>query len=143
MKRRGRKFYLDKENAKISGVCAGIADYFDWDTTVVRIVWVVATIFTGVWPMVVAYILAAWLVDAKPSGFDAHDIGRDGGRYADARAEIDESRRDAYRRQARTWQFSDVKNRFDRVEDRLRTLEQVVTSREFQMDRELRGLGRV
>ena len=138
MRRRGRKFYLDKENAKISGVCAGIADYFDWDTTVVRIIWVVATIFTGIWPMVVAYILAAWLMDAKPRGFDDRDE-----RYADARSEIDESRRAANLRQARTWQFSDVKNRFDRVEDRLRTLEQVVTSREFQMDRELRGLGRV
>lgn len=139
MRHRGRKFYLDKENAKISGVCAGIADRFDWDTTVVRIVWVVATIFTGIWPMVVAYIMAAWLVDAKPQGLGYHDDGR----YSDARAEIDESRRATYQRQSRTWQFSDVKNRFDRVEGRLRTLEQVVTSREFQMDRELRGLGRV
>jgi phage shock protein C len=139
MKRRGRKFYLDKENAKISGVCAGIADYFDWDVTVVRIIWVVGTIFSGVWPMVVAYILMAWLVDAKPRGLTYSGDGR----YAEARTEIDEARREAYRPPVRTWQFSDVKNRFDRVEDRLRTLEQVVTSREFQMDRELRGMGRV
>jgi len=139
MKRRGRKFYLDKENAKISGVCAGIADYFDWDVTVVRILWVVGTLFSGVWPMVVGYILMAWLVDAKPRGLTYGDDSR----YAAARADIDEARRAAYRPPARTWQFSDVKNRFDRVEDRLRTLEQVVTSREFQMDRELRGAGRV
>ncbi|MGE4062713.1 MAG: envelope stress response membrane protein PspC [Rhodospirillaceae bacterium] len=136
---RRRKLYLDKENAKISGVCAGIADYFDWDVTVVRVIWVAATILTGFWPLIVGYAVAAWMVDAKPRGLGYHD---DGG-YADARAEIDESRRAAYHRQARTWQFSDVKNRFDRVEDRLRTLEQCVTSREFQMDRELRGLGRV
>jgi phage shock protein C len=139
MTRRGRKFYLDKDNAKISGVCAGIADYFGWDVTIVRIVWVVATIFTGFWPMVVAYILAAWLVDAKPRGLTY----RSDERYEAARAEIDETRRDAANHRPRTWQFSDVKSRFDRVEDRLRTLEQVVTSREFQMDRELRGVGRV
>lgn len=137
MKRCRRKFYLDKENGKISGVCAGIADYFDWDVTVVRILWVVATIVSGWAPMIVAYILAAWLIDPKPRGLSYRDE-----RYAEARAEIDESRRAAYR-PARTWQFSDVKNRFNRVEDRLRTLEQVVTSREFQMDRELRELGRV
>jgi phage shock protein C len=137
MKRR-RKFYLDKEHGKISGVCAGIADYFDWDVSVVRILWVVATIVSGWAPMIVVYILAAWLIDPKPPGLSY----RDDGRYAEARTEIDESRRAAYR-PARTWQFSDVKTRFNRVEDRLRTLEQVVTSREFQMDRELRGLGRV
>ncbi len=135
---RGRKFYLDKENAKISGVCAGIADYFGWDVTIVRIGWVVATIFSGWAPMIVAYILMAWLVDPKPPGLNY----RDDGRYAMARAEIDEARR-AAGPAARTWQFSDVKTRFNRVEDRLRTLEQVVTSREFQMDRELRGMGRV
>jgi hypothetical protein len=37
--------------------------------------------------------------------------------------------------------FAQVKNRFDRLEQRLRTLESVVTSRGFQMDRELRGSG--
>lgn len=139
MRRRGRKFYLDKDNAKISGVCAGIADYSDWDVTVVRVVWVAATILTGFWPMIIGYFVAAWMVDPKPRGLTY----RGDGRYADARAEIDESRREAYHRPVRTWQFSDVKGRFDHVEDRLRTLEQVVTSREFQMDRELRGLGRV
>jgi phage shock protein C len=138
MRRQRRKFYLDKEHAKISGVCAGIADYFDWDVTVVRIIWVVATIFSGVWPMVLAYILMAWLVDPKPPGLTY----REDSRYAEARSEIDEARRTAYR-PAPSWRFSDVKSRFNRVEDRLRTLEQVVTSREFQMDRELRGIGRV
>lgn len=134
MSRPRRKFYLDKQNGKISGVCAGIADYFDWDVTVVRVLWVVATILTGIWPMLVAYIVAAWMVDAKPAGT----------RYDDLRTDVDDARRAAeYRRPISAWRFSDVKTRFDRVEDRLRTLEQVVTSREFQMDRELRGLGRV
>jgi phage shock protein C len=138
MKRHRRKFYLDKEHAKVSGVCAGIADYFDWDVTIVRVAWVAGTIFSGVWPLVVAYVLMAWLVDPKPLGLTY----REDTRYAEARAEIDGARSEAYR-PARTWRFSDVKNRFSRVEDRLRTLEQVVTSREFQMDRELRGVGRV
>lgn len=130
MSRSGKRFYLDKENKKLSGVCAGIADYFEWDVTLVRIIWVVATI---VWApvMIVAYILMAWLVDPKPLGL-AYDRGRAG--YGDGRRETVRPSR------AR---FADVRTRFDSVEDRLRTLEQVVTSREFQMDRELRGVGRV
>jgi len=136
MSRIKRKFYLDKENAKISGVCAGIADYFGWDATLVRIAWVIATIF-GSPVMLAAYILAAWLVDAKPAGLD---------RYGDVRAGVDETRYGYARAECdrpTAWRFSDVRGRFDRVENRLRTLEQVVTSREFQMDRELRGAGRV
>ena len=131
MTRQSKKFFLDKENAKIFGVSSGMADYFGWDATIIRIGWVVLTITMG-WP-ILAYLLAAWLADAKPRGLSYYD---------DARAELDSARRDAVR-PARAWHFSDVKNRFDRVEDRLRTLEQVVTSREFQMDRELRGTGRI
>jgi hypothetical protein len=41
-----------------------------------------------------------------------------------------------------SYRFADAKARFERLEQRLRTLETVVTSREFQMDRELRGAGR-
>ena len=34
---RRTRFYLDKRNKRFMGVCAGIADYFGWDATWVRI----------------------------------------------------------------------------------------------------------
>ena len=40
---RRTKFYLDKQNAKWLGVCAGIADYTGVDVTVVRIGFVLGT----------------------------------------------------------------------------------------------------
>ncbi len=42
MSARHTKFYLDKQNAKWMGVCAGIADYTGIDVTVIRIGMVVA-----------------------------------------------------------------------------------------------------
>jgi phage shock protein C len=133
MSRPRRKFYLDKQNGKIFGVCAGMADYFDWDVTVVRVLWVAGAFFTS-GSLIIVYLVAAWMIDNKPTG----------SRYEEMRTSVDDARREAeYRRPASAWRFTDVKTRFDRVEDRLRTLENVVTSREFQMDRELRGLGRV
>ena len=48
-------------DSKIAGVCGGIAEYMDVDPTVVRLVWVLITFFTGVVPGLVAY-LVAWLV---------------------------------------------------------------------------------
>lgn len=43
----------------LGGVCAGVAEYLNMDTTLIRILTVVITLFTGV--PVVAY-LVAWLV---------------------------------------------------------------------------------
>ncbi|KPP91476.1 MAG: PspC domain-containing protein [Erythrobacter sp.] len=39
-------FHLDKRNAKLAGVCAGIADYANVDPTVVRIAFVVGAFFS-------------------------------------------------------------------------------------------------
>lgn len=44
---------------KIAGVCAGFAEYFDIDVTVVRLVWLIVAIMTGVGFL--AY-LVAWIV---------------------------------------------------------------------------------
>ena len=61
------KFYLDKQNAKWSGVCAGIADYTGFDATLIRIGAVLLTLMTTGW-IIVAYFIAAWLAPRKPLG---------------------------------------------------------------------------
>lgn len=59
------KFYLDKSNAKIWGVCSGIADYTGIDATWVRVGTVLLTVLVS--PVTIpAYILAAMLADKKP-----------------------------------------------------------------------------
>ena len=42
---------------KIAGVCSGIANYLGWDTTIVRVVWAVATLCYGVG--LLAYLVCA------------------------------------------------------------------------------------
>ena len=103
--RRGRKLYLDKENAKIAGVCAGLADYLEWDLKVVRIIWVIATIM---WApvMLTAYVVMAWLVDPKP----APGFGSVGSTNAPWPTDPTAPRR----------RLVDVRDRFDRLEGRLR-----------------------
>ena len=58
------KFYLDKQNAKWKGVCAGIADYTGVNTLWVRLGAVALTLMFG-WP-VLAYFVVAWVADRKP-----------------------------------------------------------------------------
>ncbi|MEM7290102.1 MAG: PspC domain-containing protein, partial [Pseudomonadota bacterium] len=61
-----KKLYLDKENAKVSGVCAGIADYLDMDPILVRIVFVLALIFGFMIAMIMYFVLAA-VLKPKPA----------------------------------------------------------------------------
>jgi phage shock protein PspC (stress-responsive transcriptional regulator) len=51
-----------RANAKIAGVCAGVADYLDVDVTFVRVAWVALSIVPGaVIGGVIAYLLV-WMV---------------------------------------------------------------------------------
>ncbi|WP_068072943.1 PspC domain-containing protein [Novosphingobium lentum] len=57
-----RKFRLDKANGKLMGVSAGIADYFGWDVTFVRIAWVIGTL-VGVGSLILIYLAIGLLAD--------------------------------------------------------------------------------
>jgi phage shock protein C len=48
-------------DSKLAGVCGGIAEYLDVDSTIVRLVWVLVFIFTGFIPGGLAYVIA-WIV---------------------------------------------------------------------------------
>jgi phage shock protein C len=60
------KFYLDKQNGKWSGVCAGIADYSGIDVLWVRVGAVLITLMGGFPWTLIAYWLVAWMGTAKP-----------------------------------------------------------------------------
>jgi phage shock protein PspC (stress-responsive transcriptional regulator) len=54
-----RRSTTDKQ---IAGVCGGMAEYFQVDSTMVRLLWVVLSIFVGaIIGGVIAYLLA-WLI---------------------------------------------------------------------------------
>lgn len=53
------KLYRDRANAKIAGVCAGLAKRYDIDATVIRVIWAIVTLLGG--SGIVAY-LVCWLI---------------------------------------------------------------------------------
>ncbi len=59
-----KRLYKSNTDKKIDGVCAGIAEYINIDPTVVRLLWVLATLFVGAG--VLAYIIAAIVMPSKP-----------------------------------------------------------------------------
>lgn len=59
-----KKLYRSKTEKKLAGVCGGVAEYFGWDVTIVRLVWALAVVCAsvGFW----AYIVFALVVPEKP-----------------------------------------------------------------------------
>ena len=56
-----RKRLYKSSNKKICGVCAGIAEYFDIDPTIVRLIWAAFTLAGG--SGIIIYIIAALVMD--------------------------------------------------------------------------------
>lgn len=58
----GKKLRLDKGNAKMAGVCAGLANYFGTDPLLIRALFVVGAL-AGFGTFIVLYIALALIVD--------------------------------------------------------------------------------
>lgn len=111
---RRTKFYLDKRNAKLMGVCAGIADYTGVDALWVRVGVVLATLLGAGWLTVPAYIIVGLVADRKPR--ELYDL---------------DPREDAFWRSARTSPAStirSVRGDFRDIDRRLQDVETYLTS---------------
>jgi len=61
-----KKFYLSQTDKKIAGLCGGIAAYFGLDSTLVRLAFVLITVVTAVFPMLLFYIIAVLVSPRGP-----------------------------------------------------------------------------
>ncbi len=62
-----RKLYRSQSDKKLFGVCGGIADYFEWDSTIVRLLWVIA-LFVGGFSFL-CYLICAVVIPREPNNF--------------------------------------------------------------------------
>lgn len=67
-----KRLYKDVEHKKLSGVCAGIADYFAIDATLVRLAWLVLSFFSAGFPGLILYILCAIIMEPKPANYQGN-----------------------------------------------------------------------
>ena len=106
----------------ILGVCRGIAEAFDFSVFWTRAVAVIALLISGFWPVTGLYFLAALLMKPEPVipiENEAHQEFYDS--YV-------HSRHGAVER---------LKRRYERLDRRIRRMEDAVTAREFDWDRRM------
>ncbi|HEV8407641.1 MAG TPA: envelope stress response membrane protein PspC [Sphingomicrobium sp.] len=119
------RFYRDKANGKVMGVCAGIADYTGFDVALVRICFLAAVFMSGgsVLPF---YFIAGWVAPKKPLEFDYRGTEDrqfwQGVRASPARA------------------ARDIRSRFKDIDRRLADIESYVTTENRSLAREIEQL---
>jgi phage shock protein C len=120
-RRNPHRLYRDRENAMIAGVCAGIADYFGFNRRGLRFITAVGFLFFLPF-VLVSYVILAIILPVRP-----------------IEAQLDQEQANFWRgvSNAPADVFSNIKHRFRELDHRLQRMEAFVTSREFEMDREL------
>lgn len=63
--KKAKKLYRATDKKVLAGVLAGIAEYFNYDPTLVRLLFILLVLVTGVIPGILIYILAALLIPKK------------------------------------------------------------------------------
>ncbi len=124
-----RRFNRDSRNGLyrsrkgiIMGVCRGIAEYFDFSVFWARMIAVILLFVTGFWPLVGIYIIAALLMKPEPVIPIETDAERE---FYDS---YTHSRQGAAQR---------LKRRYQNLERRIRRMEHVVTSPEFNWEKRM------
>ncbi len=63
-----KRLYRSRKEKMLTGVCGGLAEYSSLDPSVVRLLWVLLSLFAGAG--VLAYIITAVIVPIEPLGWD-------------------------------------------------------------------------
>ena len=121
------RLYKNKRDGVIAGVCAGLADYFNIDTALVRIGAILLLFFFAPFT-VIGYIVAAIVMPQRPVWTTQRPTTE----------EESEFWRGVSRRPEAT--FSNLKYRFRDLDERLQEIERVVTSDEWKLRREFREI---
>lgn len=127
-----KRFRRNKIDGVFGGVCAGIGDYFGIDPIIVRILTVIAFLFSG--GIVFWVYLGLWIF--VPSDKRAPYYRE----YRQARRARREHKQNPSEPVRPTASFNDVKSKFRSLEERLADLEKSITSSEWQLRREFRDL---
>lgn len=119
------RFYRNKRDGKVMGLCAGIADYTGIDTTMVRLM-MLFSLFVSGGSILPFYFIAAWMSPDRPRELDQDSPGD---------REFWQSVRASPTRSARV-----IGRQFRDIDRRLADIEQYVTTDNRSLAREIDSL---
>ena len=76
-----KKLYRTRDDKRVCGVCGGLANYFNIDPVIVRLLWAVLTVLTGGFMGVILYVSCVFVIPQEPEVLDGCSHDRDDDRY--------------------------------------------------------------
>lgn len=125
-----KSLYRDTVNGKIGGVCAGLADYFDIEVRLLRILAVIAFVVGGGFVTTLVYIAAMLILEKKPFIDAADPHNKDDGNYnprSSSFSSVDTT-------------ITKIENQMLEMEHQVANMEAYVTSSEFELNRKFKQL---
>jgi len=126
-----RELYRDTVNGKITGVCAGLANYFALEVWLVRILVISAALLGGSFLVILAYIAMTLMIEKQPPN------------YVEAiKAEQEHKLKNKPWQQGQTPEMllNTIEKDFHNLENQIRDIEAYVTSDAFKVDKEFKTL---
>lgn len=120
------RFYLDKRNKKLEGVCAGLSEYFGMDVTWVRLLALSSMLVLG------PFSVVAYYVAAHSAGTRSHEVER-------VIEKQDRDEKEFWKKVRRNPKASarSVRARFREIDRRLAAAETYLTSPDKRLAREI------
>ncbi len=56
-----KKLYRSQSSKMLGGICAGLAEYLEVDSTLIRLIFVAVGLLTAIFPMLLFYVIA-WII---------------------------------------------------------------------------------
>jgi len=61
----GKRLYRSTTNRIFAGICGGFGDYLNVDPVLLRLIWTLVVVSTGIFPGVFAYFIAIFIIPEK------------------------------------------------------------------------------
>ncbi|WP_428312271.1 PspC domain-containing protein [Hydrocarboniphaga sp.] len=144
------RFRRYPDEGYVGGVCAGVAEFLGWNVRLIRALAILTFIFGGFFPIVLVYGLLWYVMEDTRGKLPPPDGdyeraatsdfgGGSGGAYA-SRTYGGSGEREPRESRYTAASSADLKSRFSRLEQRLSSMEECVTSNDYELRRELRKL---
>ncbi|KJY83245.1 phage-shock protein [Vibrio galatheae] len=126
-----RELYRDTVNGKISGVCAGIANYFALEVWLVRILVISAALLGGSFLVLLAYIAMTLMIEKQPKNY-----------VESIKTEQEHKLKNKPWQQGQTPDvlLNTIEKDFHQLENQIRDMEAYVTSDSFKVNKEFKSL---
>jgi phage shock protein C len=138
--------YRNTRDGKIAGVCAGLADHWEVEHWVVRLLAVVLFLFTGT--LALWAYLAGWILLAPRRRADEYESWDEPAEDSEVEVEMEYDERVHDYRPRKMFRYTDspeerlkrARERLDAALRRVEDMESYVTSRQFELNRKISEL---